>query len=146
MSCRLRATIGVLVLVATSLAVVWCGGGSPPTQPPTPPPPTTPPTTFAPGNPVADCGGPYGVVQAGRMVTFSGVKSTTPNPPLSYSWDPGDGTAKLDGATPTHTYDKCKQGTSGCFVGKKFTVTLTVSDAASRTASCETTCEVSRLY
>jgi hypothetical protein len=141
----MRAAVAPFALVGSSLAVVWCGGGTP-IGPSSPPPTTTPPSTFAAGNPVADCGGPYGVVHSGRSVTFSGVKSTTPNPPLTYSWDPGDGTAKLSGATTTHIYAKCKQGEDGCFVGKKFKVTLTVTDAAARSASCSTTCEVSHLY
>jgi PKD repeat protein len=142
MSSRMRAVLGALALIGASLALVWCGpdGPSPVTTT------TTTTLTFAVGNPVADCGGSYGVVQAGRQVTFSGTKSTTPNPPLSYSWDPGDGTARLSGATPTHTYEKCKLGTSGCFVQKKYKVSLTVTDAAGRSASCETTCEVSGLY
>jgi hypothetical protein len=145
MSSKMRATVGTFALVAMSLAVTRCGGGSPnvadPPMPTPAPTPTPTPVALA-----ADCGGPYGVVQAGRSITFSGLKSTTPNPPLSYSWDPGDKTGALTGATPSHTYKKCKQGTSGCFVGKKFKVTLTVTDTANKTASCETTCEVSGLY
>jgi hypothetical protein len=98
------------------------------------------------GDPVADCGGKYGPIQAGRDVTFSGLASTTPNPPLTYSWDPGDDSPALPGPTPTHAYSKCKAGTKGCFASKAFKVTLTVTDKANRTATCQTTCEVTRLY
>jgi hypothetical protein len=135
----------MLACLGMVVGVAGCGGGSPNNpDPPVPTPvPTPTPTQVA---LAADCGGAYGVIPAGRDVTFSGLKSTTPNPPLSYSWDPGDNTGALTGATPTHAYKKCKQGTAGCFVSKKFKVTLTVTDAASKSASCETTCEVSGLY
>jgi hypothetical protein len=145
MSSRMKATSRMLALVGVSIAGTYCGGGSKNiVDPPMPSPIPTPTPTPVPL--AADCAGPYGPIQAGRSITFSGVNSTTPNPPLAYSWDPGDNAGPLTGVTPTHTYQKCKQGTKGCFVGKKFKVTLTVTDAASKTATCETTCEVSNLY
>ena len=144
MSSRMRSATGMFAVVCSGVLVVWCGGS--PTQPPTPPPTTPPPPTLAPGNPTADCGGSYGPVPAGRDVTFSGLKSTTPNPPLAYSWDAGDKSAAMTGATPTHQYAKCKAGTAGCFASMTFTVTLTVTDGANRSASCQTICKVTGLY
>lgn len=39
----------------------------------------------------------------GQTVSFDGTSSSTPNPPLTYSWDFGDGSTAT-GATATHAY------------------------------------------
>lgn len=69
-------------------------------------------------SPVARPGGPYSAV-VGVPVSFNGAASSDPDGSItSFSWNPGDGSALLAGATPSTTY--AAAGT--------YTVTLTVTD------------------
>lgn len=69
-------------------------------------------------SPVARPGGPYSAV-AGVPVSFNGAASSDPDGSIAtFSWNPGDGSAPLTGATPSTTY--AAAGT--------YTVTLTVTD------------------
>ena len=52
----------------------------------------------------ADAGGPYATLLK-QPVTFNGLASTTPNPPIvSYVWDFGGGCCGGGGPTPVNTY------------------------------------------
>lgn len=105
--------------------------------------PTTPsPAPLPAVNLVADPGGPYEAI-AGRAVTFSGLDSTTPNPPItSYRWDFGDGSEMVDAPTPSHVY------VNEIFLDtyRSFAVTLTISDSAGKSATATTSCRVSYHY
>ena len=123
----------------------------------------------------ADCGNggnAYGPEVVGRPVTFNGSASTTPNPPLNYSWSFGDATTGT-GITPTHTFRRCNYQCSGpqCSMAclnsgqlhdlgccptlcarsipcaeQVFPVTLTVRDAAGGSAQCATSFRGSNMY
>jgi len=70
---------------------------------------------------------------AGMAATFDGSSSSDPDGTIvSYSWNFGDGTPTVGGATPEHTYT-----TAG-----EYTVELTVTDDASRQASTSHTITV----
>jgi hypothetical protein len=66
------------------------------------------------------------MARTGQSIDFAGSSTTVDNLPLTYSWDFGDG-MKDAGAATSHTYTTI--GT--------FTVTLTVTDAATRSASAK---------
>lgn len=85
------------------------------------------------GNPpVVNHGGPYAEVE-GSPVTFDGTGSYDPEgEPLTYTWDPGDGSPLLTGAVVSHTY-----GDNGLY-----TVTVTVQDASGNTSSSTTTATI----
>lgn len=72
--------------------------------------------------PTANAGGDRSANE-GDTLSFNGA--ATGGPGLSYLWNFGDGTTAADTLTPTHTYRD-----SG-----NFTVSLTVTDAAGRTAT-----------
>jgi hypothetical protein len=123
----------------------------------------------------ADCGNSgrgYGPEVMGRPIVFDGSRSTTPNPPLTYSWTFGDATTGT-GITPTHTYRFCNYQCSGpqcspaCLSSSNrletgccpmlcaperpcamqlFVVTLTVTDATGGSARCETSFTGTDMY
>ncbi|MXG91368.1 PKD domain-containing protein [Nocardioides flavescens] len=70
----------------------------------------------------------------GTTVRFSGAGSTDAESPgnLTYSWDLGDGSAKLTGRDVTHAYQRA--GT--------YRATLTVSDPSGRTGTASVTVQV----
>ncbi len=69
-------------------------------------------------------------------VQFSGSGSTSQNGAISsYSWDFGDNSAKGSGATTTHAYAN----------GSSYTVQLTVTDVAGKTASVTSTVTVASM-
>jgi PKD repeat protein len=77
------------------------------------------------GAPTADADGPYGGDE-GSPIILDGTGSSDPNDdPLSYIWDPGDGSGTVSGAMPTHTYED--DGT--------YTVELTVDDGQIETGT-----------
>lgn len=135
----LRLFLPVLAIAIASgpAGPVGCG-----TTEKTAPEVTTPSDTPAPSvSLAADPGGPYEAI-ADRSVTFSGLGSTTPDPPItSYRWDFGDGSGTVDAATPSHVYE------SGGRAGyETFTVTLTIIDSAGNSTTATTTCRVTYLY
>jgi len=96
---------------------------------PTNPPPPLPP--------VANPGGPY-AANEGAEVAFNGTGSSDPGGlALTYSWDFGDGSAAVTGATPTHTYAD-DQSTP-------YTVTLTVTNAIGLSNVASTTATISNV-
>ncbi|HEY0805474.1 MAG TPA: PKD domain-containing protein, partial [Pseudonocardiaceae bacterium] len=90
---------------------------------------TTTVTVNAIGNPLTATAG--AVPTSGQIplnVAFTGT-GTGGNPPYSFSWNFGDGSATSTAQNPSHTY-----GTAGTF-----TATLTVTDNAGHTASSSVT-------
>ena len=81
--------------------------------------------------PTANAGGPYNGT-AGQPVAFSGSGADPDNDPLTFSWNFGDGTPAVTGATPSHTYAQAGD----------FTVTLTVNDGRGGTATGTATAHV----
>lgn len=82
--------------------------------------------------PVANAGGPYTGAKK-KPLTFDGRGSTDPDGDvLAYTWDFGDGTPTVDGATPTHEYNSW--GT--------YTVTVTVTDGGGLSSTRTTTATI----
>lgn len=83
--------------------------------------------------PVAQPGGPYSGV-AGTPISFSGSGSSDADGTIAtYSWNPGDGSAALSGATPSKSYSSA--GT--------YTLVLTVTDNLGASSQASTTVTVS---
>jgi len=74
--------------------------------------------TVSNADPSIDSSGDDGPVDEGQAITFSAAASDVAGDPVSYSWDPGDGSPALTGTPASHTY-----ADSG-----SYPVTLTVSD------------------
>ena len=125
MSRKTTRAIGVTAILLSAVGILTCGKDSAPTRVPL----------------AADCGGPYKSSNSGVSITFNGSASTTPDPPIaSYAWDFGDGVTAT-GAVATHSYPhKTPQ------VVYTYAVRLTITDHASRTASCQEEIKISDLY
>lgn len=74
--------------------------------------------------PTADAGADK-VVAVNTPVTLNGTGSDPNGGPVTYSWDPGDGSGALAGKTVEHTYTQAGQ----------YTATLTVTDQGGLTAT-----------
>jgi probable HAF family extracellular repeat protein len=82
--------------------------------------------------PVANAGGPYTGAKK-KPIAFDGTGSADPDgDALTYSWNFGDGSPAVSGATPVHEY-----GAWGTY-----TVTLTVTDPLGLSATISTTASV----
>src|SRR5439155_13805275 len=107
------------------------------TVPPPPPRPLVPTNPPPPLPPVANPGGAV----AGNEGAEGGFNRTGSSDPgglaLTYSWDFGDGSAAVTGATPTHTYAD-DQSTP-------YTVTLTVTNAIGLSNVASTTATISNV-
>jgi hypothetical protein len=95
----------------------------------------------------ADPGGPYGPVNSGSPVTFSGLRSTsTPYPIAHYNWDcgqAGNANCRVDSPTPTFRYNKEPASVGST---RTYTVTLTIEDTEGNRASATTTVRVTQVY
>ena len=81
---------------------------------------------------IADAGGPYTGAKK-KPVVFDATGSTDPDgDALTYLWEFGDGTAPVNGATPTHEY-----GDWGTY-----TVTVKVSDQYGLSSTHTTTATI----
>ncbi len=131
-----RGFLRLLVGLAFCAGPLACGGGGGSTPDPPPPGPTGPGDQRA---LEAKAGGPY-YADCFRPFTFSGLGSTTPNPPITrYSWTFGDGTSG-SGPTPQHTYTPSDRA------ARTYTVRLEVEDASGARDADETTCRVRCTY